>query len=534
MNVSVIQRRNRFLLYLMTSMLLNHFTSVAIQADNYDAPAGYYDMATGQGATLKKHLSSIMAYGPDGVPGGSDDHIQREYGDFRFSCALSDADPSNPGNILLLYSRTSIKYGWDNGHTWNREHVWPEILQPGSAFNDSIGNLGDAFSLFPSDTATNKERGSKRFGNLGSSGEFGIQSGGTWYPGDARIGDIARSLFYSDTRYDPTLEDISRGVVGDIHTLIRWNYEDPPDCFERRRNHTIYSSKLNPSYYQNNRNAYIDHPEYVWAVYGGGNNDSQIAVADPTKPDGGSMIQVDLGRIITGAAVPPSQPIEITKTGNNPTYFAIITDGDANSNITGRFNAFTEGPQEYLLLAGLSTETTKAGARSGTITIDNIDPTSSGEGNGAEDANDVITVSLSVLDHAVASFSPQFRKDTLTIDFGAVPSGDAINIVFDICNLVQTQGFTSNLDLDSITSSGDSAVLSADLTTFKGISPGTSKNYVASFDTSRAGEFRTTYTINLSDEDIPGAANQVLALILVGKVTDSVSVPAHPQTNPPR
>ena len=66
---------------------------------------------------------------------------------------------------------------------------------------------------------------------------------------------------------------------GDLNSLLHWNYTDGVSNFERRRNQYIYGSSgdltnhaLNPNYYQGNRNPFVDHPEYVWAIFGGGNN----------------------------------------------------------------------------------------------------------------------------------------------------------------------------------------------------------------------------------------------------------------------
>jgi hypothetical protein len=77
-------------------------------------------------------------------------------------------------------------------------------------------------------------------------------------------------MFYMATRYegesgDPDLELVDYTgtdgpIFGKLSTLIEWNEEDPVDDFERNRNEVVYS-------YQNNRNPFIDHPEYVNAIY---------------------------------------------------------------------------------------------------------------------------------------------------------------------------------------------------------------------------------------------------------------------------
>ena len=71
----------------------------------------------------------------------------------------------------------------------------------------------------------------------------------------------------------------------------------------------IYSSALNPTYYQGNRNPFVDHPEYVWAIFGGGNNNSQIYVGSSPNGDGSSSAAVSLGRIMQNGTLgnPTSQ-----------------------------------------------------------------------------------------------------------------------------------------------------------------------------------------------------------------------------------
>ncbi|NOZ40145.1 MAG: hypothetical protein GXP24_07960, partial [Planctomycetes bacterium] len=162
-------------------------------AGPYDPPPTYYNSATGTGATLKNQLRSIMTSG----------QIPRSYGDFRYSAKITDADPNIPGNILLVYNRASVSGVWNQGGQlpWNREHVWPQSLQPGSASNGTKGNLGDPHALRPANTQINSDRGHRAFGFENTSGSYRTIGNDYFYPGDADRGDIARQLFYSTTRY---------------------------------------------------------------------------------------------------------------------------------------------------------------------------------------------------------------------------------------------------------------------------------------------------------------------------------------------
>ena len=104
----------------------------------------------------------------------------------------------------------------------------------------------------------------------------------TFEPTDEWKGDIARSLFYMATRYsekkekntkeepyliltdDTTIQDDNEkcyGVQYNLTTLLKWNEQDPVSQYEIHRNNLIYHNV------QNNRNPYIDHPEWARRVF---------------------------------------------------------------------------------------------------------------------------------------------------------------------------------------------------------------------------------------------------------------------------
>jgi len=110
-------------------------------------------------------------------------------------------------------------------------------------------------------------------------------------PIDQYKGDIARSLFYMATRYssnennsiaEPYLyltDDLSKqddnsqfiGVIHNLSTLLKWNELDPVSDNEIKRNNMIYFNV------QDNRNPYIDNPEWVNRVF-----DENYTLADYT------------------------------------------------------------------------------------------------------------------------------------------------------------------------------------------------------------------------------------------------------------
>jgi prepilin-type N-terminal cleavage/methylation domain-containing protein/prepilin-type processing-associated H-X9-DG protein len=375
------------------------------------------------------------------------------------------------------------------------------------------------FLLRPCDPTLNTARGNSYFGPAGGSGTY-HDYGSYWYPGDADKGDVARAMFYAVTEY-PTFNGHSLSLVngqpstyqmGDRNSLLHWNYSDPPDAFERRRNQAVFSSGLNPAYYQSNRNAFIDHPEYAWSVFADQANDTAITT---------STHSVDLGRVIVGSSF-GTQTLTINKSGVDGTYYEVRADGSATSTVTGRYNAFAmDGPGSRQTTIGLSASTATAGLKSGTVTVDNLDiTTQGGAGRGANDPDDAVGVAGTVLDHAAPSFAGQTRTSSLTLEFGSIARNSGTHsLAFDLFNLVQTAGYTARLDLDTITFSGDSGVFSSTLATFANLDAGGHDEFSVSCGTTAPGRFSGTYWLTCSDENIAGAAMfSPLALTVVANV----------------
>ena len=500
-------------------------------AGPYDPPANYYLTATGTGSTLKQQLHDII-----------DAHLIQPYGNARSILQVLDEDPNDSDRMLLVYNRVSLDVsaitgggipGWDGGVSWNREHTWPQSRGVGGEGPD----YSDLHQLRPSDPGVNTSRGNLNFG-----GEFGAQSfgsvsdGGTfWYPGDADAGMIARQEFYMAVRYDgsdafTTDLELSSGnpgtsSLGNLDRMIEWHYEAAPDDFELRRNHLIYSN------YQSNRNPFIDRPEYVWSVFVDQQNDSQITLSGgTTDPNGASFLSLDLGRTYVGGAGPSNQNVTIDKSGSDGTYYEVTPLGIATSSITGRYNAFSSTSSDSQVVSvGLNVSTATSGLMSGAVSVDNLDVTTgAGTGFGSGDGDDFITMSFSVLDHPVASFSDTSLLSSTVIDLGTVSQGStAPTAAFDVVNYAGAgaPSFASDLDLDSILGSGDTSVLTTDLASFTDLEQGSLLGYLATLDTSTVGNFSATYTLNLSGENLPGEQQQMITLTLMGEVTGGGPLP---------
>jgi endonuclease I len=209
-------------------------------------PTGYYDGAEGlTGTDLELFLRGVVTDGYTGV----------SYGDSRYILDETDEDPNNTANIILVYLGTSVSEVWDNGATWNREHVWPQSLLGVSVTNSSINEGSDLHNLKPANPSENSSRSNDYFDNF--------RTADTYEPRDEVKGDIARILFYMTVRYS-NLELVNTPPatyeMAKLDVLLEWHNQDPVDDFERNRNEVIYS-------YQNNRNPFIDRPEFVSSVW---------------------------------------------------------------------------------------------------------------------------------------------------------------------------------------------------------------------------------------------------------------------------
>lgn len=222
-------------------------------------PDGYYDSAEGlSGEALKAALHNII-----------DDHTELTYDQVWDVLVDSDEDPSNSNNFILLYTGRSL----DKSQTypdWNREHVWAKSH---GDFDTNPPEGTDAHHLRPTDVSVNSDRGSKDFDNGGtqhSEATGCYYDEDSWEPRDAVKGDVARMMFYMTVRYegDNGEEDLelvdytgtSGPIFGKLSTLLEWHQNDPVDDVERHRNEIVYD-------WQNNRNPFIDHPEYVAAIW---------------------------------------------------------------------------------------------------------------------------------------------------------------------------------------------------------------------------------------------------------------------------
>ena len=266
-------------------------------------PTGYYSTATGSGYTLKTQLFNIINNSNNGLT-PEYTHNDQGYDAFDAFTAVNDLDIyyENDGSILDVYSENPIAsdpYNYtpitnecgnydSEADCYNKEHVIPQ-----SIFSQNDPMRGDAHHLLPTDGRVNGFRSNFPFGYVGSNlisqsgisnptmngsklgnnintGLFSGYTGTVFEPIDEFKGDIARIYFYFITRYENQVtgwtysmfNGTSNQVLTDtfLYTMLDWHSNDPVSQKEIDRNNAIFG-------HQNNRNPFIDHPEYACQIW---------------------------------------------------------------------------------------------------------------------------------------------------------------------------------------------------------------------------------------------------------------------------
>jgi endonuclease I len=241
-----------------------------------DPRPGYYATAEGKTATnLLAALHVIISTGTTNVPYSSSSRL-----DTSDALKAIDQSLSDTNLVLLIYSgltATKASFGLTTG--WNREHVWANSY----GLDDVEPSFSDLHNLHAIDANVNSSRGNKFYDESQApiTSPAHVEAPGTstdpdsWQPRDQDLGDVARTVLYMATRYwgDRTNEPrlvvtdeagsitSSTNRMGIFSTLLYWNALDPVDDWERLRNDRV-------EIWQGNRNPFVDHPEFVTAVWG--------------------------------------------------------------------------------------------------------------------------------------------------------------------------------------------------------------------------------------------------------------------------
>ena len=335
-----------------------------------DLDAYYKPITASQGTELLGQLHDLI----------TDTHTKyTSYTDCKTPSIIQKTDAgSKSGTVMEFYSQADIAGTWGSGAqgTWNREHVWCQSLSSG-LWGESGGG-SDLHHLRPAESGLNSARGNNKYGTVANRESHKVYYednqnnpvalGGYNYskvfePIDEVKGDVARIVLYVYVHYNSYTSSIFgghattngsrqsnsfgalpiRNIINAnsdreaFDLLIAWNESDHVDDVERNRNEAVYAL-------QGNRNPFVDHPEFINAIWGnggGGDVTSEAPVLDKTSlvmKMGGSTETISITSNVSGTpkwSTDNSSVVSIIPNGNECT---LIAAGSGNATITVTVN----------------------------------------------------------------------------------------------------------------------------------------------------------------------------------------------------
>lgn len=241
---------------------------------------------------------------------------------YQYSTNSTYQSGNNP-YVHALYNNRDLDNqakAWGNheqdGWGINQEHIWAKSHGFDTKGSDGTGGArGDPMHLWAGNGWANHEHSNNFFAFVDKTKDY--SDAGTKYqtaygnltgysknaggnekvfePQDSDKGDIARAIFYMVARYNNyagategidgnnpnlvMLNDLSQNNttgtstasksfgMGLLSDLLAWNKLDPVDEYEAHRNNLLYKN------YTNNRNPFIDFPEWAEYIWGTANYD---------------------------------------------------------------------------------------------------------------------------------------------------------------------------------------------------------------------------------------------------------------------
>ena len=295
----------------------------------------------------------------------------------------TNSDPKNDPYVHSLYTNRNVtnqaKAWGDHTQTYwgiNREHVWPKAegfedeatggargdpmhLMAGNGYANNIHS--NYFYGYVDTSKTYTDCGSKysyTAGNLlGKSKTLG-GSTSVFEPQDSDKGDIARAIFYMVARYNylsgsdsdgidsdnpnlaltQSLSDWSsssfnsttttKGYMGVMTDLLAWHHADPVDEYEIHRNNLLYTN------FTNNRNPFIDFPEWADFIWGTATYSGSTYQSYSSTPTGYATPSSDT---INGYNSGSVTPVESGTEDNPYTVSEARTAIDASSTLSNKY-----------------------------------------------------------------------------------------------------------------------------------------------------------------------------------------------------
>lgn len=251
-------------------------------------PPGYYEEATGlYGTDLQQALHDII----DGHSGvnytqlwGLFEETDQKPNGYVWDI-YSDIPGGTPPYQYIFFSDQCGNYSQE-GDCYNREHSFPKSWFGGTVYP----MYSDLFHIYPTDGYVNSQRGNYPYGDVGNASWTSLNgskvgnnsstgySGTVFEPIDAYKGDLARTYFYMATRYfeedgnwpGSPMVDGAQPKPWALELLRQWHLDDPVSTKEIDRNNAVFEI-------QENRNPFIDHPEYVDMIW------FYTAIVEPNK-----------------------------------------------------------------------------------------------------------------------------------------------------------------------------------------------------------------------------------------------------------
>ena len=453
---------------------------------------------------------------------------------------------TNPYLHALYINRdvTNQVTAWDDHQQtqWgiNREHIWAKA--EGFDGTGAGGARGDPMHLWAANGYANNIHSNNFFGFVNTSGatdcgskysnvsgnlrgtSLNLGTGTVFEPQDCDKGDIARAVFYMAARYNyysgsdsdgidannPNLVLVDNttswsssgytsttsnpGKQGILRDLLAWNRLDPPDEWEIHRNNLVYTN------FSNNRNPFIDYPEwaeYIWGKPTLASNNRNITSYD-SNPTGYAIPSTDSLNTFGNAVTTPT--ITLNKTSAtlavNGTVQLTATALGGSGNVTWT----TSNSSRATISASTGSTITVTGKATGSATI-----TASYSGVSA-------TCSITVSASAPTVSSVTVNPSTLSLDLNGTKTGDLSATVTGTNSPAQTVTWTSNkTNVATVTSSGavtgvgvGTATITATSTVDDTKSGSCTVTVTSSGGTStEAG----TFTVNLKDNSLSSATS---------------------------
>ncbi len=342
-----------------------------------------------------------------------------------YTYGTSASNSKNNPYIHALYVNRNVENqvtAWDDHQQtqWgiNREHVWAKA--EGFDSKGAGGARGDPMHLMAGNGYANNIHSNHFFGYVNTSSSYtncgtkysnlnGNLSGksktlgGTesvFEPQDSDKGDIARIIFYMVARYNylsgsdsdgidsnnpnlaltQSLSNYSssgytssasrKGYMGVLTDLLAWHHADPVDEYEIHRNNLLYRN------FTNNRNPFIDYPEWADYIWGTANYNGNTYQSYDETPTG----YVDLNNdVINGYRTGGSTTVTVESVSLDKNSLSLSLGGTygltatvSPSNATNKAVSWTSSNTSVATVSSSGLVTAKAAGNT-TITVRTAD-----------------------------------------------------------------------------------------------------------------------------------------------------------------